>query len=679
MIKMEPVKYENIILTGGWDTQSPTLSLPAGVVKDALNFECALTGGYTRIAGYERYSGQTKPSIATYTIVQVTSFTNTPAAGNTLTGGTSGATGTVIAVGANYIALTKVTGSYVSAETVSVGATPIGTVTDTTVMLTSLEDAQYTNLAADVYRSDISPITGSGPIRGVFLLNDIVYAFRDNAGGTAVNMWKSSSSGWTAVTLYNEVSFTVGNGTEPADGATLTQGGVTATIKRTCTQSGAWGGTAAGRFIVTNPSGGNFAAGAATIGGTTCTLSGAQTAITLTPGGKFEFFQGNLYGSTQTIRMYGADGVNRGIEFDGTVLVPIATGATNDKPTHVVVHKNHLIWGIRSSIIHSAIGLPYNYTTTAGAGEIALGDTITGLLIQPGAQTTAALAILCRNTIALLYGTGSTSWNLVTYNQGTGAIDYSCQNMSESYFLDDRGVVSLATSLNYGNFAHATLTNNIKSYIVEKRQRVACSAINREKGQYRLFFNDGFGLYVTIANGKLIGNMPIYTNDVMYSSFSGETSDGAEVAFCGAYSSGHVYQMDVGTSFDGASIDASLTLNWSFAGGARIRKRFRKASIEMQGNYYSNISLGYSVSYGTTFVEQPTPKSYDSNFSGAPRWDSFTWDSFTWDGVTLSPSECEIVGTAENIQFAITSSTDYIAPFTVNSIIYHYTPRRGMR
>ena len=43
-------------------------------------------------------------------------------------------------------------------------------------------------------------VTGSGPIRGVWDYNNVVYAFRDNAGGTACVMHKSTSTGWAVVT-----------------------------------------------------------------------------------------------------------------------------------------------------------------------------------------------------------------------------------------------------------------------------------------------------------------------------------------------------------------------------------------------------------------------------------------------------------------------------------------------
>ena len=62
-----PVRYDNVQLVGGLDQVTPNLSLIPGVVRRALNFECSINGGYTRIAGYERFDGRARPSDATYT------------------------------------------------------------------------------------------------------------------------------------------------------------------------------------------------------------------------------------------------------------------------------------------------------------------------------------------------------------------------------------------------------------------------------------------------------------------------------------------------------------------------------------------------------------------------------------------------------------------------------------
>lgn len=680
-----PVLYDVTVLKGGWDQITPTLALAPSYLKDVSNFEVAPVGGggYSRIAGYERYDGRPSPSKAFYTLLQIISFENTPTLGQTLTGQTSGATGVIVALGPNYLILTKIVGSFTTSEVVKVGATTIGTTTPTTTTITPLLNAQYIQAAADNYRLDIGQVPGSGPVRGVFGYTkagvDHVYAFRNNVGGTAKLLYEDSAAGWVLVPFFNEISFTAGGAGVPADESTLQQGGVTATIKRVVWQSGSWtGSTAAGRFIITNPVGGNFAAGAATAGGVAVTLSGAQTVIALSPGGKLSADLANFSGQANTIRVYGCDGVQRGFEFDGTTYVPITTGTTPDIPSRVKAHQNQLFFAFRSSAIHSGPGAPYKWTAADGSSEIAVGDTVTDFMTQPGSQTTAALSIVTISNTHMLYGTGVANWNRVPFNTGIGGIERTAQQLNQSYWMDAPGVVNLYTTLNYGNFLQSTMTNNIKTFILEKNEKVADSTICRQKSSYRIFFNDTTALYMTVVNGKYFGSTRVEFADSMFMVWEGRRKNGFEVIYAAAENSGYVYQMEVGSSFDGAVINAFITLNWNFMKSPRLHKRYRRASIEVQGNFYAELSFGYALGYNSTEVPQPTTVTYPTNFS-APVWDSFVWDSFTWDGNTLSPTEVRVSGTAENIQTIVRSGTNYIHPYTLNSIIYHYSFRRGIR
>lgn len=684
--RRQPVDYDTVKMIGGWDQLTPKLSLSPGALLDVTNFEMASVpgGGYSRIGGYERYDGRSRPSDASYTVVQVGSFTNTPTVGQTLTGFTSTATGTIAALGSNFMILTKVVGTFTNTEVVKVGATTIGTAVPTTTVFTAMQDAQYTQAAADIYRADIGAVPGSGPVRGVVGLtvsgSDKVYAFRDNAGGTAVDIYVASTSGWTSVPLFYEISFTAGAVATPADGATLTQGGVTATVQRVCLQSGAWTGAGAGRLIITAPSGGNFAAGAATLsGGATCTLAGIQTAITISPGGRFQFAIGNLAGQTESVRAYGIDGVNRGFEFDGTTYVPITTGTSTDVPSHVAIFQKQVFFSFRSSIIHSGPGTPFIWTAGGGASEIACGNTVTNFVPQPGGTSTGALGITTTDNYYTLYGSGVANWSLVGLNAGIGGIPRTAQLLNQGYWLDDAGVINLKTSQAYGNFMTSSLTQHINTFMSNQRSLVADSVICHGKSQYRLYFTDGQGLYLTIANGKFLGATKVSFPTAVYCAWSAERSDFTERIFVGAATGGYVYEVDRGSSFDGAAIEASLVFNWNFARSPRILKRYRKLSLELQGNFYAAINFGYSLGYNTSRRMQPVTQAVTSNFAGVPRWDTFVWDAFTWDGSTLSPSEIQLRGSAENIQPTISCGTNYIQPFTVNSMIFNISGRRGIR
>lgn len=667
-----------LVLKGGLDQVTPTLSTPAGMIKDGINFEVSVTGGYSRLTGYERTDGRPAPSDAIYRLYQVSAFIFTPAVGDTVTGLTSGATGDIAFLGPDYVALTRLVGTFTVGENLDNGSGVFGVYAGDLGSQGSEQDAILQAAAADIYRADITEVPGEDAVLGVVFFEDVLYAFRNAAGGLTTAIYKSTAGGWVLVPMLYTVSFTAGSG-DFADGDTLTQGPDSATIKRVCLESGDFlAGTAAGRFIVAAPAPGSFGAGAATgSGGGAATLAGAETLIALPPDGKYEFVIDNFGGRADTRRVYGCNNVGTAFEFDGETLAPIITGTTPDTPTHLAVFKKHLFLAIDASVVHSAPGNPFNYQAIDGSSEIAVGDDITGLTVTRGEQQGGGMAIYGRRSTTILYGNDAEDWREVSYGEGSGCIRYSAQYLNEPYVLDDRGVITLRTSLNYGNFDQATLTSNIQNYINNKRTRVAASLVNRSKSQYRLLFDDGSGLFLTILNGKYLGAIPVEFNHVPNCAWDGETSDGSEVSYFGA-TDGFVYQFEKGNSFDGEPLIATFTLTFNHASSPRIRKHYRRAAIEVSGQGYARIDFGYTLGYGSMNIPQAGDSAYASSFAAA-NWDSFTWDSFFWDGITLAPTEAELRGTAENIAFRISSGTNYVAPFTINSIITHYTPRRGLR
>lgn len=682
-------KPETIRFTGGMDQKTPTLDLDAGAIIDALNYECAISGGHTRIGGYERFNGMAKPSDATYSLIQVTGFVNVPSVGDTLTGNTTATTATIIAVSRdmNYVAVTLIVGAgFSTSEVVKVGSTTIGTAMEVTVFVDSRTNAQYLNAAADVYRALISAVPGSGAIRGVFsMINSNVhevFAFRDNAPGTACILYKSGLAGWSVVLMPTEVIFTTGS-VAPTEGLTITQGANTYTVRRIMLQTGTWsGGDAAGRLILAPGGGpGNLTAGALTSGGT-LTLSGMQTAIILQPGGAYEFYASNFSGQFSSQRIYGCDGVNRCFEFDGTTYAPIRTGLSTDAPTHIREHQNHLFISFRSSVLHSGLGTPYNWTALAGAAEYGMSNTVNGFLIQPGSQDSPSMFIPIEGGLRMMYGSaagGSNPFRIVNFATETGGTAKSLQNLDRSYFLGATGVMDLARVQEFGNFAAASLTYPVQDYLESKRALVSASCIHKTKSQYRLFFSDGSGLYLTIVNSKPIGSIPVLFSNPVSCVYNGQQSNGTEVIYFGS-TNGMVYQMDRGSSFDGAAIDHHLVPNWANMNSPRILKSYRKACLAIQGTSYAEVDFAYKRGYGSLEYEQQAAINYPSSFQGEPRWDSgIQWDAFVWDGSTLGPSEIELSGDGENIQGRLSGSSDYIYPFTVSSLIISYIFRRSIK
>ena len=679
-MNLPQVRYELIRLDGGLDQVTPTLSLQPGVARRAANFECSITGGYTRIAGYERFDGRPAPSDAVYTLLTCT-LTGTVAVGDTITGVLTGATGKVIAVSGSSVVVTKVTGFF-SLEQISVSGTAVGSVTSIDGMAADgLTDATYKALAADLYRADIGAVPGSGPVRGVASFSGIVYAWRNNAGGTALAMYKSTVSGWSAVNLGLELKFDTGDIEILAEQTVVgAVSGAQGIVRKVVVQGGSWGGVtkAYGRLIFSVITGTFQDNEALQVAGVTYALAdGTQSQMTWLPGGRVQAVTANFGGGQTNKRLYFCDGKNRAFEFDGTYLVPVTTMMSPDVPTCIAVHKQHLFLAFGHSLQFSGIGAPFVWDPVVGAGEIAMNSPITNLVILPGDQSSGALGVYTEHDTSVLYGTSEADFKLSNFNNGIGAMRYTAQNMDQTYAFSDRGVIGMSTAFNFGNFLSSALTMNIRPFVQTRRTLATASIINREKGQYRVFFSDGWALYLTIANSKYLGAMPIQFEHDVVCCCESEDSDGPETSYFGS-SNGFVYTLDAGTSFDGEDIQANISLVFNPTGSPRILKRYRKASVELTGDSYAEFNFGYDLGYGTPNIDQQGDTRYANDLRAA-YWDAFTWDNFVWDGRDISPSEVDVTGTGENMSIRLSSISNLFKPFTLNSIIVHYSPRRGLR
>lgn len=679
-IPMPRVDYELIRLGGGLDQITPTLSLPPGAVRRGANFECALSGGYTRIAGYERADGHPSPSLATYGTLTV-ALTDTVAVGAIVAGASSGATAKVIAITGSRVTITRRLGAFVDGETITVSGIAVGTVTSQEgIASDGLLDAQLRYLAADDYRADIAAVPGEGSILGVTQLNGVLYAWRNAVGGASANIFRSTPSGWQQVALPRKITFTAGIA-EIAVGVVVGGGtsAATGTVIHVSITSGGWATTDAAGYIYIMPLTGVFVSGESlqVLSVNKATASSAAIPVVILPNGRFRTKVANFGGGAANRRIYGCDGVNQGFEFDGTNYIPIMTGMVPDVPNRVAVHKQHLFFSFKNSLQNSAIADPFDWTPLLGASEQAMNSDITILLPLPGDQTSGAMAVYTDTDTSILYGTSTADFALSTFNTGTGARSDSGQTLDQCYALSNRGILKLSATLNFGNFAGTALTDNLIGFIKSRLPLTVDSTVSRDRGQYRVFFSDGYALYMTMKNGKYVGTMPVQYPNPATCVCEGVTASGEETSYFGS-TNGFVYQIDAGTSFDGEEIQANMTLAYNSIRAPRINKTYRAASLEITGDGYAEFAFGYDIGYTAPYIAQASDVNETADLRSA-YWDSLVWDDFVFDGQELSPTECEMNGTAENVAIRISSVSNLLKPFTVNSVIIHYSPRRGLR
>lgn len=679
--EMAQTQVDVVSLAGGFDQLSSGYQLPPGALRDCLNFACRIEGGYYRIPGYERFDGQPSPSSATFV-----PLTYTLNSGKTIAVGDEGdfgsLSGTISYIDAQngYLSLVYTGASYDTVFVpgpIIIGGDQKGTANAYASGLSAKDIALNKAAAADIYRAVITAVPGEGPILGVCYYNDTVFAFRNNVGQTEANIYKSSVIGWEQVQLGQVLAFTGMDEPPTAEGVSVTDGSATATIERWVVTSGDFlADTAAGYLILSNVVG-TFSAGTITFSGGTATIAGASTQITLLPDGQYNFNIGSFAMYDDTGRIYGADGVNAAFEFDGEVYTPIPVDSTI-KPKYAVVHSNHLFLSVRNNLINSALGNPYNFEVILGAGEINVGGEITGMLVLPGNQGTAALEVTSADATWILYGTSSADWKLVSFNVGVGALDRTLQNLFDGFAYDNQGTTMLRQSLNYGNFDAARLTHNIQRFIRDQQGYSVCSGLNRENSQYRVFYSNGYGIYSTITPQGLVGHGIVLFPNPVVCAFDGNASNGQAQQMFGT-ADGFVMHNDKGTSFDGENIVSYFNTNINAVKSPRIRKRFRRCILEVTAESYADLQVAYSFEWSSSLILPHSIVNSKAELSALSYWDSMIWDAFSWDGRFTDAISVELNGTGENLQLLILGSSDYVGEFTLPSATFSYTPRRVNR
>lgn len=680
-MRLPPKKTDTdfVGFAGGLDLASPVLAIHPGNALVAVNYEVGVKGGYRRIDGFERIDGRAAPSDARYTYLEAT-ISGVIALGNVITGATSGATGTVIKLGSVDLALSKVSGTFVKNELLKVAGVTVATLTAAPLVRgyrDALSDAQASAAAADLYRADIQAMPGSGAVRGVWMFKGVLYGFRDNVGATACLMYKATASGWSAIALGRELAFTTSGAMtlQINDGDTIVgvTSGATAIVKRVMKQSGEWStSNAKGRLVFASQTG-TFAAETIKVGTTNvATIAGDSTALTLLPGGRYEFANYNFTGNSITNRMYGVDGVNRCFEFDGTTYAPIATGMSQDNPKFIAVHKKKLFLAYMGSLQNSGDGLPYMWTVVTGANEMGIGDDIVGMAVQPG----DTLAVMSRNSSWQVNGTTTASFQLLPISPTVGAIPYTVQSLGQTFALDDRGIIETLRVQRYGNFDQATVSTQIQSVIDTLRGKVVGSAVYTNRNQYRLYANDGSGLMMTVSGENVVGFSQLqYPVNVSCIS-SCEDATGKSVIFFGS-DNGFVYQADKGSSFDGAAIEAYVHIAAN-PKAPRYRKQYKKGVLQMTAVGYADIRFQPEFSYGDPDIATHRLQTGSVIGSGG-YYDISNYEAIFYDARLVSSPEFGLEGTGLHLLMLFYSKSAIDLGHQLQGIFIHNAMRRLSR
>lgn len=678
------MKTPFIALGGGIDLVTPPIKRAGGRAIAGINY-LPSPEGYERFGGFERFDGRALPSSASFWRLGYRLGTVAFAAGDVVTGATSGAAGTVLVapigtVAAGTLILTAVSGAFVDAENLTVSGVARARadgVAAEGAAATDAEEAGYRAQAVERQRAAVGAVPGTGPIRAIHKFGGKLYALRDHSGSEC-RMYRADAGGWTLMSLGAYLPFRTGSVEILAgDVVTGATSGATATVTRVARRAGAWSGTAEGTLAF-NAVSGTFATGEAIrVGGANrAVAAGPSAACRIVPGPRHEIVTTNFFGAADRKRMYGVTGGGPAWEFDGTTFVPILTGMAADAPTHVAAHSNYLFLAFPGgSLQFSGIGDPYAWAPVLGAGEIGLGEEITALC----PDFAGVMAVLGRNKLAVLYGTVFAGVNadaeFKVISSEAGGIAGSAQVLGQPVFMDDRGIRRLSSVQEYGDFRAGTMSKDIKPLLDTKRKAgatVTCSQRVRERDQYRVFFSDGSGLAVD-ASTKDAPVMPLSFGRVVRCAATSEAADGSEELWFGS-DDGYVFRSDSGGGADGADMDCYVRLAFNHLGTPRQNKRFAKAVIECKAAPTTTLKVLADYSYGDP--DQPALEPVDFALAGGGGFfDEANWNEFYWSAQVEGTAVADLDGIGTTISVAISSRSRYEPPHVLHGLTIYHSPR----
>lgn len=697
-----PQGSQTFAVGGGLDQVSPAIAVSPGRLRAAMNYE-SLAEGYGSVEGYERFDGRQAPSATLFWTLPFDAGLEPIVAGNTITGGISGATAYVLLdpvdptgswaadTAAGTLVLVNLTGEFQNNEPLIVGAVVKATSAGVATLQgadTEARLAQWTELAQSWRRALIAKVPGEGAVNGCFVYRGDIYAIRNAIGGAYAAIWKATAIGWAA-TPQTRILYFTGGLVEIEEGNVITGAttGFTAYVERVVRQSGDWGSTAAGYLILTAQTGA-FVAEGLKVGATAVASAGGNSAVyNLPAGGRYMFKAHNFYGSKNLFRIYGVNGVGPAFEFDGEVICPIFTGTPIDNPTHVGEIGNHLVLGFRGgSVQTSSDDNPLRFDGELGAAEFGIGTDITDF--QQATET--ALAIFGAEKICVLTGTDVDTYQMETLTEDAGAEPWTAQKVGQTMYLDRRGLRNLQSTSAFGNFKTGTLTELVEPLLRAKRKasaRPIMSFVVKSKSHYRLVWDDGTGISIYMGR-KYPEILPFEFGDMRPVSIAtGELNDYTEGVFVGA-EDGYVYRLDSGTSQDGEPIRGFLLFPFNHLGSPQINKRYHSVGVELEAAPQTNLGLLAQFDYGdgdkpidgnTNFFVVGGPSNDFRVTGGGGNWDVSNWDEFFWSAPFEGEATARIAGIGRNISLLVASRRTAIEPrhiIRTYSIAYS---NRGMR
>jgi len=417
------------------------------------------------------------------------------------------------------------------------------------------------------------------------------------------------------------------------------------------------------------------------------TTSGSWTSLATSLGttNTYDFDKFNFDGTSKIIVATGeAAAFTINTSFTVDVINATGGGTAPTNPKFVKSFANHVFYGGMSNATHSIIfSGPFTEDDfDTGAGEIKVGDIITGLKVFRD-----ELFIFCQRKIYKLTGTSSSNFALAEVAKNVGTIAHnSIQELAgDLIFLSADGLRTIAGTERIGDVELGTISKQVQERINSIGYDNVTSLVIRNKSQYRLFYpTDGGpegsakGLMAVIKVNPNTGSTGFEYADLKglkVSSCDSDYIDNIETIVHGGYD-GYIYKQESGNVFTKAStttaIDATYRSPDMTMGDAGIRKSMERVNLNWEPEGEVSASLFLRYNYDDINTPQPALIALASSGSGAYfGTGSFGTAAYGQGDLPITRDSVEGSGFAVALKITDTSTN---LPFAIKGFQLEFTP-----
>lgn len=620
-----------------------------GSARILTNFEPSITGGYRKIKGYEKFDNNHVPVI-----------------GSALVQG-SGQTG-------NSLLISGVFENLEGNETFTISG-----VTGTYTVVSHTYDASYkqatliitpslSSSPADKASITFNNSTTSHLICGISSWRNTAIANRSG------NVYTSSGSGWTRINMPNLGTLSV-NGAGQT-GTTLNVTGFTkqiydgylihiAGIEKTYTVIAATTVASGNSTLTIYP-----ALISSPANGASVTIYSND--FSCSTKSRFE-----RYSLNNVEKLVCSDGVSNPFIWNGSVFE--ALDSPDISGSHIVkFFKNQLFFAKNNNLYFTSPYTDNDFNAANGAGVISVDGDITGLV-----TFRESLFIFTQKTISRLTGNTSIDFVLqpVTRSLGCVATDTIQEIGGDVIFLGPDGLRLLSATDRIGDFSLGVVSKNIQAEMTRliSSSSSFSSLVIKSKSQYRLF-----GYSTTVPEDSASGIIGVQKEGQNSSAIEWSKTIGIKVFVASSdyynqqetilfsNTSGYVYSLDEGNSFDGKNIKASFATPYVTLGDPRIRKTLYKLLFYVEPEGSINMTIGLKFDIDTKNIIQPSLINISTSEENISFYNENTYNNAYYGDKVTKLFLTQTVGSGFNVSILF-ETNGITAPFTIDAATLEFS------